>query len=148
MINLASITLAQVRQDSLFQEVGQASKFLKTLSFEQKPFLIRDSIRRSIQRGDSILHTLNRETDSLKTAYKNVVSKIEVESRKLNHRIDSLRQRNLSTGNHTKKLDSLNHLFRNTESKFAAKLDTLKSKTTDKLNSLDFPPEYKAPCKS
>jgi len=145
IINLASIAFAQVRQDSLLQRIGRTSEFANIDSLEQKLALIPDSIRHSIQHADSIVHTFNRETDGLKTSYQNVVSKIESESGKLMHKIDSLKQRNLRTGNHTKKLDSLNHHLRNTEAKFSSKLDSLKSKTTDKLNSMDLPPEYKDP---
>jgi hypothetical protein len=114
-------------------------------SVGEKSRLVTDSIRHVMERADSLVHSFNQRTDSLKATYQSTISKIGRESGKLTRKIDSLKQHNMPAFSNTKKLDSLHHLLQNTEAKFASRLDSLKSNTIGKLNSLGLPPEYQEP---
>lgn len=111
---------------------------MKLASFTTLPQL-PDSLLPSFQKMDSIRNEFNTEADSLRTQYQ------QAPAQKLSNKIDSFQRLDLPAGRDTAKLDSLNQERQNITTKFSAKLDGLKAKTTGKLNALDLPPEYKGP---
>lgn len=117
---------------------------LNTDTICQNDRQLPDSIA-AVKQIDSICSNLNTQVDSIQTAYNKAVTTIDSETSKVNKKIDSLQTFNLPTRKYAKKLESLDQLRQRTKTQFAQKLDALKSKTTDKLTSLDLPPEYKEP---
>lgn len=144
-IGISAVILAQGTFDSLQQKIDLVSEKVNFDSLQPKLPQLPDSLLPSFQKVDSIRTAFIREGDSIKTQYQNAVSEIGSQTQKINRRIDSLQHLNLSADRYTKKSDSLRQVLTNTEAKFTTKLDSLKSKTTDKLNALDLPPEYKEP---
>lgn len=83
--------------------------------------------------------------DSIREEYDRTVSKIDAQTDKLNQSIDSLQRLELPTERYTKRVDRLKTLRQTTESKLTSRLNALKAKTTDKLNTLDLPPSTRTP---
>ncbi len=114
---------------------------LDSLSFDPLP----DSVVALYQKADSIRQEFNTQVTELQKEYTETTAAIDQKIAGINHTIDSLGQLNLPTEHLLQKRDSLAQLIQQTESKFTSKLDALKSKTTEKLDGLDLPPEYKEP---
>jgi hypothetical protein len=133
-----SISDAQIIGDSLTQK---ASSTLNQSNIDS----IQQNLLPSFHEIDAIRNNFNLAADSILTEYQKSISKIHDETNKVNRSIDSLRRLNLPADKCIRRLDSLSNLRHNTESKFTFRLNELKVKTSDKLNSFDFPPEYKGP---
>jgi Cu/Ag efflux protein CusF len=135
----------QMSTDSLGQKFASASQNFNVDSFSQKILPSPDTLLPSFQKIDSIRNGFNLAADSLQTKYQKTISEIGAQTRRITLTIDSLQRLNLPASKHTKALDSLKALYSSTVSKLTSKLDSLKSKTIDKLSALDLPPEYKEP---
>lgn len=144
-MGISAVIFAQGTLDSLQQKIALVSEKVDFDSLQPNLPQLPDSLLPSFQKVDSIRTAFIREGDSIKTQYQHAVSEIGSQTRKINQRIDSLQHLNLSADRYTKKSDSLRQVLTNTEVKLTTKLDSLKAKTTDKLNALDLPPEYKEP---
>ena len=138
---IRGLSVAQSDLDSL----ALKTELFNVDSLTQNFSLLPDSLLPSFSKIDSIRNNFNLAADSIKTQYKKNLSEIDAQTNRLNHGIDSLQRLNLPTEKYTKSLDSLNQLRQNTVAKFTSKLTALKAKTTDKLNALDLPSEYKEP---
>jgi len=138
---IRGLSVAQSDLDSL----ALKTELFNVDSLTQNFSLLPDSLLPSFSKIDSIRNNFNLAADSIKTQYKKNLSEIDAQTNRLNHGIDSLQRLNLPTEKYTKSLDSLNQLRQNTVAKFTSKLTALKAKTTDKLNALDLPSQYKEP---
>ena len=145
LLNLAITTFAQVQVDSVTQKLDGAASRVQIDSVRENLQHLPDSLLPAYHRVDSIHNNFTLTADSLQSQYRNNVAKIDEQTNRLNSSIDSLSQLKLPTGQYTKRFDSLQQLRQNTLAKFTSKLDTLKARTTKKLNALDLPPEYKEP---
>ena len=99
----------------------------------------------AVKHINSIRSNFNTQADSIRSAYKNAVTTIDSETSKVNKRIDSVQRLNMATRKYKKKLERLVECRQKMEAQFTKKLKALKAKTTDKLTSLNLPPEYKEP---
>ena len=142
-ISLSS--LGQMRIDAKDDIDGVKNMKAITDSLSLKVIQVPDTLLPVFQKMDSIRLDFNLAADSISNQYQNTVSKIDAESKKLNQKLDSLHRLDSPTETLTPKLDSLHGVRRELESKFTSELNALKSKTTDKLNALDLPPEYGKP---
>lgn len=133
----------QQKLDSRLNKVDGITQKLDSLS-PQLPTL-PDSLMPSFEKLDSIRNDFNKEAFAIKDEYHKSISSIDGEAKKINHKIDSLGKLNLPTKKYTGRLDSLNQLRQKKTADFNSKVESLKSKTTGKLNSLDLPPQYKEP---
>lgn len=68
-----------------------------------------------------------------------------MQTEKLNRTVDSLRSLDLPAQHYTHKLDSLNQARQKATADFNGKLESLKSKTTGKLNEITLPPQLQEP---
>src|SRR5688500_14114094 len=143
--SIPAINLAQQNPDSLKQKRELAYRSLSIDSLAQNFLLVPDSLLPSIQKIDSIRNAFTYIADSIQSEYRRTISKLDAQIGSVRKTMDSLQHLNLSTGKYAKKLNSLNDARKSREKQFAAKLEALKSKATDKLNALDLPPEYKEP---
>lgn len=143
-LTFLSAASAQVVPDSLRQRLDVVSKINVDSLPNRLPHL-PDSLLPAYYTIDSIRNDFNRTTDSLKNAYAESRQKIDDRINAVNKRIDSLQHLGLSTHKHTKALDSLSQVRKQVEGKFTSRLNVLKSNTTDKLQALDLPSEYKEP---
>lgn len=135
----------QVRLDSAQQKLDAVTSKLQIDSIQQHVQHVPDSLLPSLSRIDSIRTAFNTRADSLQNRYRETIAGINAKANNLNQKIDSLQKLNLSTRKYEKSLKKLSDLRQKTEGEFNKKLNALKSKTTDKLNALDLPPEYKEP---
>ena len=104
-----------------------------------------DSAKSSVDHQlDSIQGSFDKQVDSLKQSYASAKGKIESAKAKYLQKIDSLGKLNLSTDKYTGKLDSLHNELTQAQQKVAAKVDALKGKVTEKIKSLNLPPEASA----
>ncbi|SHH15791.1 hypothetical protein SAMN04488109_2929 [Chryseolinea serpens] len=109
-----------------------------------REFLPKDTLlQKSHHKVDSIQASFYHGADSLKGIYQRPISKLDSVQNKLQHRLDSLTTLNLPTGKVTHALDSVNQLREKTVASFNEKLNTLKGKTTGKLEQLELPPQLK-----
>lgn len=136
---------AQIRVDSAEQRLDAVTSRLRVDSVQERLQHLPDSLLPTLSKVDSIRNGFNTKADSLKSQYQKAIGDINTQSSRLNHKIDSLKKLNLRTNKYERSLRKLSDLRQKTEGKFNEKLTSLKSKTTDKLNALDLPPEYKEP---
>lgn len=90
---------------------------------------------------DSIEGSFNKQVDSLTQSYGQAKSKIETTKAGYQQKIDSLNKLNLPTDKYTHKVDSLNGELSHLQNNATAKIDSLKSKVTSKMQTLNLPPE-------
>lgn len=102
------------------------------------------TLRRPQQKIDSIENNFRSQTDSIQNVYHKKLSILELSNSKFQQKIDSLKSFNLPTEKYSHKLDSVTKLQQKTIAKAEQKIDSLKAKTTDKLKSLDLPPELQS----
>jgi hypothetical protein len=114
---------------------------LKKTEFQPSP----DSLKIKFQKADSIRSRFVEESSQLKDDYDSVIGLIDKTKAKFTNQIDSLEELNLPTARYTTKLDSVGQLGEQTKMKFEQKSNALKAKTTDKLKTLDLPPQYQEP---
>jgi hypothetical protein len=141
---LSYMACGQPTLDSLLQKRTVTDQAINTDSLVQSSQLPY-SLSPSFQKLDSIRNEFTIEADSMQEKYQQAVRVIEEKNRTLINAIDSLEKLDLPAGNYTRKLDSLQRLKNNFESNYKSRFDSLKSKTIRRLQSLDFPPEYKEP---
>lgn len=99
--------------------------------------------RRTTTRVDSIQASFYQRSDSLKNALQHKLRFWEKAESKLQKKMDSLSSRNLPGGKVREKLDSINKLRNQTVATFDKKLQSLKERTSKKINDLDLPSEAK-----
>jgi hypothetical protein len=143
----AQMDTVQYKIDALKQKNSSFASYSGNDSLSHLPNL-PDSLLPSFNKMDSIRNGFNKEADSLKNAYEHELTKIDKATITIKGKIDSLGRLQLPPGKLTTKLDSINQVRQNTTAKFTSKADVLKAKTTDKLNALDLPPQYKEPLQS
>ncbi len=144
-LSLALATSAQVQPDSLQQKIAHALDKINLDSLQGNLPQLPDSLLPAYKKIDSVRASFNLKADSIQTEYQHALAKIDAQTNRLNHRVDSLTRLNVPTSKYTRGLDSLNQLRQRIEAKFTSRLNQLKAKTTGKLNALDLPPEYKEP---
>lgn len=93
------------------------------------------------QKIDSIQSAFRSKTDSIQNASRQKLNVLNSYASKYQNRIDSLTSLKLPTNGVTHKLDSITQLQQQTVAKAEQKIQSLKTKATDKLKSLDLPPE-------
>lgn len=143
LLLLPTLTLAQIGINPTLRGVDEAGSNLDSLT--QKVSLLPDSLLPAYTRIDSIRNRFNTSADSIQNQYQKAVTDINQQSDKINKKIDSLGQLRLPTRKYDRALKKISKLREKTGSQFASKFDELKAKTTDKLNALDLPDEYKKP---
>ena len=136
---------AQVTANSVKKTVELVYSKIHLDSLQQKSIQMSDTLRAAFHKIDSIRTNFNLAADSIQTQYHTTVKKIDAEANKLKENIDSLLRLNVPATRHMNSLDSLNHLRQTAEAKFTSRFNTLKAKTTDKLNGFNLPPEYQQP---
>lgn len=144
-IGLSRASNGQVRADSLLHGLTASSQESTIDSLQQSVKHLPDSIFPSLQSLDSIRNDFTLEVHNIQQEYQHVVAQIDAQGQALNNTVDSLRKLNLPAGKYTRKIDSLQRLKTNFESKYRSRFDSLKSKTIGRLLSVDLPPEYKEP---
>lgn len=145
MLFISSVLFAQGRMDSLTQKASATTGRYSVDSLTAKLNPLPDSLLPAYRKVDSIKTEFNSKAQSLKHGYDSATGKVDASRARINATIDSLENLKLPTGKYTRKLDSLNNLKKDIDSKFNTKLADLKSNTTGKLNALDLPPTYKEP---
>lgn len=93
---------------------------------------------------DSVVASARNSVDSVSQYYKNVTAKVQSLSSRYQQKADSLRDLKLTTTKYTTKLDSLNIVLIETKQKVADKIQSIKQRATEKINSLPLPPELQA----
>ncbi len=146
---------AQTIPDSVQQKVSKLNSKITLDSLTSKVDLdslkkpelptIPDSLKLKFQKADSIRTEFIKESTALKSDYDSVMGSIKNSKTKLQSRIDSLENLELPTDRYTHKLDSVDQLSQQSKAKFEEKSNALKAKTTDKLKTLDLPPQYQEP---
>jgi hypothetical protein len=132
----------QHKTDSIFYRVDGLPSKLHSI---HQVDTLRDSLLPSFQKLDSIRIDFNKEALAMQGEYTRSVNAIESQTKKLNHKIDSLGKLNIPTDKHFGRVDSLNQLRQKKMAEFNSKVESVKAKTTGRLNSLDLPPQYNEP---
>jgi hypothetical protein len=145
MAVISGAVYAQEKVDSVQSKVNATLDKYSVDSLSAKLNPLPDSLLPAYRKVDSIRNDFTQKAQSLKHSYDSSTAKIDASRLKINSTIDSLENLKLPTGKYTRKLDSLANLQKESEAKVNSRLADLKSKTTDKLNALDLPPEYKGP---
>lgn len=104
-----------------------------------------NTIRAPYNEIDSIRNDFNHSADSLQDQYNDIIAKIDTLAAPLKHTIDSLARLDLPSNRACKTLDSLNRARESITSRYASRLNALKSEAMQKLNSLSPPPEHRKP---
>jgi len=99
------------------------------------------TIQKPEQKIDSIQSAFRAKTDSVQNASRERIAILSSRASKYQYTIDSLTSLNLPTNGISHKLDSVTQLRQQTVAKAEQKMQALKTKATDKLKSLDLPPE-------
>lgn len=90
---------------------------------------------------DSVQFSFYSKADSLKHDARGKLADLDSSKRKIQSKIDSLQSLQLPTGKYTAKLDSINQKREKIVATLNEKIGDLKSKTLDKINNLELPPE-------
>jgi hypothetical protein len=93
---------------------------------------------------DSIQSNFQHQTDSIQNSYQARFSKLDAIGSALKKKADSVASLNLPTAKYTHKLDSITQLQQQATVKAQEKIDALKAKTTDKLKTIELPPELQS----
>jgi hypothetical protein len=131
--------------DSLSVKMMTISGSLNSDSLQQNLHQLPDTLLRPMQRLDSMHSEFVLEADRMQQKYQQTIAEVEARTERVNTSLDSLQKLDLPTGKYTRKLDSLQQLRNNFESKYKSRFDSLKAKTIGRLQSLDLPPEYREP---
>ena len=93
---------------------------------------------------DSIESSARNDIDSVSQYYNQATSKVQQLSSRCQQKIDSLGKLKLPTEKYTKKIDSLQNVLSETKQNAESKIQSIKQKSTDKINSLPLPPELQS----
>ncbi len=143
-IIVCTASWAQVGVDSLIQKNADAGAPQKA---DEKGDAIKghahkktDSLqhvyRAPLAKVDSVNKNFHQRTDSIQQGVTNRLAVIDSTTNHLQNKIDSLTSLNFPTATYTHKLDSLNQLREKTVAAAEAKVQRVKSQTTDKLKSI------------
>ena len=102
-----------------------------------------DSLKMPQSPLDSVQVSFYGKADSLKQEYRGKLAGLDSSKRKIQTKIDSLQSLKLPTGKYTAKLDSIDQKRQQVVSTLNDKIGNLKSKSLEKINNLDLPPELK-----
>ncbi len=119
--------------------------FLSQTTFAQfdtlKFTLPIDTLTSLTHKLDSIEISAKNKIDSVTQYYQKATGKIQNLTSGYQHKIDSLTHLRLPTEKYTKKLDSLSNKLVETKQQVEGKIQSIKQKATEKINSLPLPPE-------
>ncbi|HEY8934435.1 MAG TPA: hypothetical protein VIM65_04415, partial [Cyclobacteriaceae bacterium] len=93
---------------------------------------------------DSVNDSFHLKTDSVQQALQGKLSGLNSTGSGLEHKIDSLKSFNQPTEKYTHKLDSVNQVREKTIADANKKIQSLKAQTTDKLKTVQLPPELQS----
>jgi hypothetical protein len=112
----------------------------------QNQLSVPDSVlSASVNKIDSIQQTFNHRADSLKGNFQWSIAKTDSLQLSWRSKMDSLQALQLPTDHLQHRLDSLSKAKLQSVNKLTSKLDSLKTGTLAKLNSLELPPDLKKP---
>ena len=134
LVLISNCALAQV--DSIGQHVYSIKTALT------KPLIAIDSTSSSVnQKLDSIEQRFSNQVDRLKQSYAQAKGRIGAMQGKYQQKVDSLSNLKLPIDKYSHKVDSLVNELTNVQKKATAKIDSLKKQVTNKIKSLNLPPE-------
>ncbi len=103
-----------------------------------------DTLTTLTNKLDSIETSARGSIDSVTQYYHQVTGKIQGLTSRYQQKVDSLGKLKLPTEKYTKKLDSLSNALAETKLKVEGKIQSIKQKATEKINSIPLPPELQS----
>jgi len=136
------LTWAQTTDNLLQKEEHQIDSIQSGIQYQS------DSLKKVYKQKLSVIDSVNTsfhtKTDSVQHALQGKLSNLNSVGSGLEHKIDSLKSLNLPTEKYTHKLDSVNQVREKTIADANKKIQSLKAQTTDKLKTVQLPPELQS----